>query len=79
MDVVGHQAIRMHGAAGTRRELSQEVQISQVVAVLKEAIVAVMATLDDVDTQIRNYQPCCPRHIGQNDTNASAVDGEPEN
>lgn len=54
MDVIGHQYIGMHGAAGAPADIAQVFEIAQAVDGLEEARLPVIASLDDV-----------PWHVGR--------------
>src|SRR5688572_21935985 len=53
MHVVRHEAVSMHLALVLHRELPQGAEVSQVVAVMRKARVAVVSALNDVQRHIR--------------------------
>jgi hypothetical protein len=80
MHVVRHQAVRVHAAIKLWRVLSQGVQIGAVIRFLEEAVIAIMATLDNVDSDLGNDQARRSRHVRRNGEGYGAVDGrEPLN
>jgi tRNA-dihydrouridine synthase len=66
MDVIRHQAIGVNRAPEAHGKAAQVVEVRDVVRLLEEAIIAIMATLHDVQTQFGNLNAGCPRHKPKN-------------
>lgn len=67
MNVIGHQAIGMHGAREVLRRFLQQCKIDEVIALLPEARHTVVATLNDMERHIGDDQAGLPGHECQND------------
>ena len=74
MDMVGHQAVRMHGTAVPPSQVAQIGKISPVIALDAKAVVAIVAALDDVQRDPLAGQPRVAGHERKNACTAPAVD-----
>ena len=72
--MISHQAVGMKRALRLSEHLPQVGQIDDVVNVLREAGVAVIAALDNMDSDVRNDKPRLPRHREDNGRRGAAVD-----
>jgi hypothetical protein len=64
MDVIAHQAVRVERAPPQLRRIPQERQVDQTVVDVMEAVLAVVASLHDVQRNAWNYQPRVSPHAG---------------
>lgn len=62
MDMVRHEAVRVHRALRFRGELSKQVQVHQIIAVLPEATLAVIAPLHYMQRDVGNDEAREPGH-----------------
>lgn len=76
--MVRHQAIRMYRTTKARGELTQVVEIREVVALLEKTVSLVMATLNDVQAHIGYYDARRSGHNAQNGSSGTAVDANLE-
>jgi hypothetical protein len=74
MDVICHQAVRVHGTAETLGELAQITQISEVIAFVEEAVPLVVAALHDMKAHLWYDHAGSAGHEAKNGVTAMAVD-----
>jgi hypothetical protein len=63
MDMVGHQAVRVHGAAFILRQPSEVMQEERAIFVIDEAGSAIVAALDSVHGHAGNHDPGTSGHL----------------
>jgi hypothetical protein len=74
VDVVGHQAIRVHGAAALGGKRAKVQQVQEVIAVVPEARLSIVATLNYVHGDIRDDEPGLARHAPEKRDSRRPVD-----
>jgi hypothetical protein len=74
MNMIGHQAVRVHGTIESARELLQSRQIHHPITVHLEAVSTVVPALNDVHGNAWKDQSGLPSHMLPNGALVPAVD-----